>query len=58
MPNAPHFKPSHEPIKEYYAALEAYGGHEVSHEIAIKTAFPHSPENQVGLLPLSPRRLN
>ncbi len=33
------FKPSHQPIKEYYAALEAYRGHEVSHELAVKAAF-------------------
>jgi len=36
---SPHLKPAHQPIKEYYAALEAYRGHEVSHELAVKTAF-------------------
>jgi len=35
----PQFKPSHQPIKEYYAALDGYRGHDVSHELAVKTAF-------------------
>src|SRR5688500_3188957 len=36
----PHqFEPTHQPIKEYYAALDAYRGHEVVRELAVKTAF-------------------
>jgi hypothetical protein len=35
----PQLKPTQAPIKEYYAALTAYAGHEVSHEGATSSAF-------------------
>ncbi len=34
-----HLKPAHQPIKEYYAALVEYRGHDVTHELAVKTVF-------------------
>ncbi len=39
MTTAHHFKPAHQPIKEYYAALESYRAHDVTDELAVKTAF-------------------
>jgi hypothetical protein len=40
MPAALHFKPAHQPIKEYYAALEAYRGHDVTHASRRQNCLP------------------
>jgi|CXWL01.1.fsa_nt_gi hypothetical protein len=32
-------KPTHKPIKEYYAALQAYAKQKVKHETALRSAF-------------------
>lgn len=39
MPARPEIKPTHKPIKDYYAALEAYARQRVKHETALRSAF-------------------
>ena len=39
MPARPQVKPTHKPVKDYYAALEAYADQSVAHEGALRSAF-------------------
>lgn len=39
MPAKPEIKPTHKPIKDYYAALAAYAKQRVKHETALRSAF-------------------
>jgi predicted helicase len=41
MPKTASIKPTHKPIKQYYAALQSYREHKVTHEGALETAFQH-----------------
>jgi hypothetical protein len=41
MPKAALIKPTHKWIKQYYAALQSYCEHKVTHEGALETAFQH-----------------
>jgi hypothetical protein len=39
MPKATSIKPTHKALKKYYAALQGYRDHQVTHEGALETAF-------------------
>ena len=39
MPKATSIKPTHKALKKYYAALQSYRDHQVTHEGALETAF-------------------
>src|SRR6266702_3137030 len=39
MPKATTIKPTHKALKKYYAALQGYRDHQVTHEGALETAF-------------------
>src|SRR5438132_1122553 len=39
MPAPPEIKPTHKPVKDYYAALAAYARQKVKHETALRSAF-------------------
>jgi hypothetical protein len=39
MSSRPEIKPTHKPIKEYFAALQAYAKQKVKHETARRSAF-------------------
>ncbi len=39
MPKATTIKPTHKALKKYYAALQSYRDHQVTHEGALETAF-------------------
>jgi hypothetical protein len=39
MPLTHHFKPRHKDIKRYYEELGSYASHDVSHELAVRSAF-------------------
>ena len=36
---ASHIKPTHKAIQDYYAKLEGYGAHDVTHEMGLRSAF-------------------
>ena len=38
-------KPAHKSVKQYYQALEEYASQEVSHEMAVRSAFQHLLED-------------
>src|SRR5439155_2956364 len=39
MPKTAPIKPTHKAVKQYYAALQSYRNHQVTHEGALETAF-------------------
>ena len=39
MPGPPEIKPTHKPVKDYYAALAAYARQKIKHETALRSAF-------------------
>ena len=39
MPKPTTIKPTHKALKRYYAALQSYRDHQVTHEGALETAF-------------------
>ena len=41
MPSSRAVKPTHKPVKRYYAALETFAAQGIRHEMAVRSAFQH-----------------